>query len=66
MDIAGNVSEQHYVLNVMMDIGHLDEEVQFAFEKGWITNPRAQSGKKIDAAFANTILADIAYLKNLH
>ncbi|MFD0692941.1 discoidin domain-containing protein [Paenibacillus sp. GCM10027628] len=99
-DNAGNISVQHYVLNVMMDIGHLDEEVQLAFDKGWITNSgilnslmakidniqkqqgdakqtlnglnaleneiRAQSGKKIDAAFANIILADIAYMNNQH
>nr|WP_231571114.1 discoidin domain-containing protein [Paenibacillus sp. VKM B-2647] len=96
-DVAGNVTEQHYVLSVRMDIQHLDEAVQLAAANGWITNPgiansllakigsiqqhdgdanqklnglnaldnevRAQSGKKIEASFANVLLADIDYLR---
>jgi hypothetical protein len=37
-DLAGHVTEQHYVLSVQMDIDHLDEAVQYAAGNGWITN----------------------------
>ncbi|MDR6553364.1 polysaccharide lyase family 8 super-sandwich domain-containing protein [Paenibacillus qinlingensis] len=37
-DIAGNETRSVYTLKVMMDIGHLDELVRYAYGQGWITN----------------------------
>jgi hyaluronate lyase len=95
-DTAGNETRSAYTLQVVMDVGHLDELVRYAYQQGWITNQgiynsllvminvlqvhvndtqvknafnalenhiRAQSGKKIDAAFAERLLNAMAFLK---
>ncbi|WP_409341700.1 polysaccharide lyase family 8 super-sandwich domain-containing protein [Paenibacillus sp. MBLB4367] len=97
-DEAGNVTVQPFTLKVLLDADHLDEELQYAAEQGWITHHgilnslmskvehiqkkladgneksdafkslmneiQAQSGKKIDAAFAGKLLADLEYLRS--
>jgi len=94
-DGAGNESVASYAMNVRMDIAHLDEAVNYAYQQGWIEQQgiansllakisnvqkheddkpvqnainalgneiQAQSGKKIDAAFAEQFLHALALM----